>query len=80
MAFATAYPLLLLSRFTAGVCLAGVYPPALKMAATWFRARRGLAVGIAVPGLVRRRDGLVHLAPNLDWHDVGLPALVSGGK
>ena len=27
-------------------------------------------VGVAVPGLTRRRDGLVHLAPNLGWKDV----------
>src|SRR5690606_10476540 len=35
----------LVSRLLAGACLAGVYPPAMKMAATWFKARRGLAVG-----------------------------------
>ena len=34
-------------------------------------------VGIAVPGLVRRSDGFVHLAPNLGWADVPLGALVS---
>lgn len=41
----------LCSRFAVGVCLAGVYPPAMKMAATWFRARRGLAVGTVVGAL-----------------------------
>lgn len=39
------------SRFLAGVCLAGVYPPAMKMASTWFRERRGLAVGTIVGAL-----------------------------
>jgi len=39
------------SRFLAGVFLAGVYPPAMKMAATWFRDRRGLAVGAVVGAL-----------------------------
>lgn len=29
-----------------------------------------VGIGIAVPGLVRRSDGLVRLAPNLEWHDV----------
>ena len=29
----------------------GVYPPAMKMAATWFRARRGLAIGVVVGAL-----------------------------
>ncbi len=38
-------------RFCTGVCLAGVYPPAMKMIATWFRARRGLAVGTVVGAL-----------------------------
>ncbi len=34
------------------------------------------AVGISVPGLVRRRDGFVHIAPNLGWRDVPLADLV----
>lgn len=29
-----------------------------------------VGIGIGVPGLVRRADGLVRLAPNLGWHDV----------
>ena len=38
-------------RFVTGLALAGVYPPAMKMIATWFRARRGLAVGTIVGAL-----------------------------
>ena len=34
-------------------------------------------VGITVPGVVRRADGLVHFAPNLGWRDVGLGSLVA---
>src|SRR5687768_6487998 len=30
----------LILRFATGLFLAGVYPPAMKMAATWFRAQR----------------------------------------
>ncbi len=41
----------LLCRFATGVCLAGVYPPAMKMIATWFRSRRGLAIGTIVGAL-----------------------------
>ena len=41
----------LLCRALTGVFLAGVYPPAMKMAATWFRARRGLAIGVVVGAL-----------------------------
>lgn len=51
MAFATALPVVYASRFLAGCCLAGVYPPAMKMASTWFRAQRGLAVGTIVGAL-----------------------------
>ena len=29
-----------------------------------------VGIGISVPGMVRRSDGLVRLAPNLEWHDV----------
>ena len=35
-------------RFLTGFFLAGVYPPAMKMAATWFRSARGLAIGTIV--------------------------------
>jgi MFS family permease len=38
-------------RFAAGAFLAGVYPPAMKMSATWFRTGRGLAIGIVVGAL-----------------------------
>jgi MFS family permease len=41
----------LATRFSTGVCLAGVYPPAMKMISTWFRSRRGLAIGTVVGAL-----------------------------
>jgi MFS family permease len=41
----------LFSRFLTGFLLAGVYPPAMKMIATWFRDRRGLAIGTIVGAL-----------------------------
>ena len=41
----------LAARFVLGACLAGVYPPAMKMVATWFRERRGLAIGTLVGAL-----------------------------
>ena len=31
-----------------------------------------VGVGVAVPGVVRRQDGMVHHAPNLGWRDVPL--------
>ena len=38
-------------RFATGFFLAGVYPPAMKMCATWFRSSRGLAIGTVVGAL-----------------------------
>lgn len=35
-----------------------------------------IGVGISVPGMVRRTDGLVRLAPNLGWQDVSFGAIV----
>jgi MFS family permease len=44
-------PLALLSRFATGLFIAGVYPPAMKMLATWFKSGRGLAIGTLVGAL-----------------------------
>ena len=41
----------LVLRFLTGFFLAGVYPPAMKMIATWFRSGRGLAIGTIVGAL-----------------------------
>jgi MFS family permease len=38
-------------RFLTGMALAGVYPPGIKLMASWFRANRGLAIGVLVGGL-----------------------------
>ncbi len=38
-------------RFLTGFALAGVYPPAMKMMATWFRSARGFAIGTVVGAL-----------------------------
>ena len=40
------------------------------------RSSRVVAVGLAVPGLVRASDGLIRLAPHLEWTDAPLRALV----
>lgn len=44
---ATAFTLRLLT----GACLAGVYPPALKLIATWFKRQRGVALGTIIGAL-----------------------------
>jgi len=38
-------------RFATGVFLAGVYPPGMKIIATWFREGRGFALGVLVGAL-----------------------------
>jgi MFS family permease len=41
----------LVARLLTGLFLAGVYPPAMKMVATWFRSARGMAIGTVVGAL-----------------------------
>jgi MFS family permease len=41
----------LLTRFAVGFFLAGVYPPAMKMIATWYKDGRGFAIGTIVGAL-----------------------------
>ena len=44
-------PLVYLARFVTGLCMAGVYPVGMKMAATWARGDLGLMVAILVGAL-----------------------------
>jgi MFS family permease len=48
-------------RFITGMSLAGVYPPGMKLAATWCQKDRGLGIGIVV-GAVTLGKALPHLA------------------
>ena len=48
---APGYAAALALRFMTGFFLAGVYPPAMKMIATWFQRYRGLAIGSVVGAL-----------------------------
>ena len=43
--------ILLFARVVTGVALAGIYPPALKLIATWFRRGRGAALGAVIAAL-----------------------------
>lgn len=59
-------------RFLTGVALAGVYPPGLKLMASWFDRGRGLALGVLV-GSLTLGSALPHLisgAGNLPWQGV----------
>ena len=59
-------------RFITGLFLAGVYPPALKLMATWFREGRGTALGVLLGGLTvgSATPYLVRGLGGLDWHVV----------
>lgn len=62
-----------IARFVTGVALAGVYPPALKLMATWFVKGRGLALGFLI-GALTFGSSMPHLvravADGVDWHSV----------
>jgi MFS family permease len=45
------YGTALVARFLTGFFLAGVYPPGMKMVATWFKSSRGMAIGTLVGAL-----------------------------
>jgi len=42
---------LLSARLVTGIALAGIYPPALKLVATWFQRGRGTALGAVIAAL-----------------------------
>jgi MFS family permease len=73
-------------RFATGFALAGVYPPAMKLAATWFQKGRGLALGFVI-GALTAGSSLPHLfralTATLDWQVVvalaSLAALTGAG-
>ncbi|TPN09891.1 MFS transporter [Mesorhizobium sp. B2-3-3] len=70
------------ARIMTGMALAGVYPPALKLVATWFTRDRGLALG-AVIGALTIGSALPHLfraaSSTLDWRPVVAAASVATG-
>ena len=63
-------------RFLTGFFLAGVYPPGMKMVATWFRSRRGLAIGGLVGALTlgKATPYLIKALPGADPRLVVLSA------
>jgi MFS family permease len=73
---APSYGVALLLRFFTGFFLAGVYPPAMKMAATWFRTNRGLAIGMIVGGVTvgKATPYLVRALPHASVSGVVLTA------
>lgn len=56
-------------RFLTGAFLAGVYPPGMKLAATWFRRGRGLALGVLVGALTLGKASpyLINAVGSANW-------------
>jgi MFS family permease len=66
----------LVLRFVTGLAMAGAYPPAMKIMATWFREGRGLALGILVGALTvgSATPHLIRGLTTLPWRETLLVA------
>jgi MFS family permease len=78
------YTFALWMRFLTGFFLAGVYPPSMKMMATWFASNRGLAIGAlvgaltigkALPFLIR---AMHDISPNFVMLSASFGAVLAG--
>jgi MFS family permease len=71
-------------RFLTGMFLAGVYPPGMKIMATWFQRGRGMALGVLVGALTLGKASpyLVNGLGSANWRQnifcVSLLAIVGG--
>ena len=65
-------------RFLTGFFVAGVYPPALKFIATWFKTGRGVALGVLVGALTlgTASPHLVNSLGGIAWEAVVITASV----
>jgi MFS family permease len=67
-------------RFLTGMFLAGVYPPGMKIIATWFRSGRGLALGVLIGALTLGKASpyLVNVFGSENWRlNVGIASVVA---
>ncbi len=67
-------------RFVTGALLAGVYPPGMKVIATWFREGRGFALGVLVGALTfgKASPYLVNALGSSSWRmNVGVVSLLA---
>jgi len=63
-------------RAVTGICMAGAYPPAMKIMATWFREGRGMAMGILIGALTigSATPHLIRGTTDLPWRETLLAA------
>ena len=64
------------TRFVTGAALACVYPPGMKIAAGWFRERRGFALGLLI-GALTLGKAFPHLLTSLYGNDWQTPMLLA---
>ena len=67
-------------RFLTGAFLAGVYPPGMKLVATWFRKSRGFGLGVIVGALTLGKASpyLVNAFGSSHWRvNVGIASVVA---
>ncbi len=66
----------LILRMLTGISMAGAYPPAMKVMATWFREGRGLAIGILIGALTvgSAAPHLIRGVTDLPWRGTLLAA------
>ena len=66
---ATGVTLAIALRFLTGVCLAGVYPPGMKIIATWFKTGRGFALGVLIGALTLGKASpyLINVIGSSNW-------------
>ncbi|HUP45747.1 MAG TPA: MFS transporter [Thermoanaerobaculia bacterium] len=70
----------LVLRFITGAFLAGVYPPGMKLIATWYREGRGFALGVLVGALTLGKASpyLVNALGSDSWRiNVGIASLLA---
>jgi MFS family permease len=67
-------------RFLTGMFLAGVYPPGMKIMATWFRRSRGMALGVLIGALTLGKASpyLVSAIGSTNWrHNIFFISLLA---
>jgi MFS family permease len=61
-----------LLRLATGFFIAGVYPPSFKLISTWYRAGRGMALGVLAAGIIvgNASPHLANALGGIDWRNV----------
>jgi MFS family permease len=78
--FVDGYIAAVVLRFLTGVFLAGVYPPGMKILATWFRTGRGFALGVLIGALTLGKASpyLVNVLGSESWRtNVAIASLLA---